>query len=453
MNTSRRRFLGQSGALTASTLVSNLSWLGMETANAQSLSGYKALVGIFLFGGNDSNNTIVPITDYASYALVRTAASNVEIPQASLLPINPPSAGATYGLHPNLAPIHPFFASQKLAAVINMGTLLAPLTKAQYQAGINRPKNLFSHSDQQNQVQGLIVGSPIRTGWGGRVSDKISSANVGAKVPTAISVSGSVVFGFGQSTGQLVIPATGGVTLTGATSDVIGQARFNGLQQLLAAGSSNQIVGAGASVLQGSITASNAVNPILTAAASANINTAFTGVNSNLASELKQVARMIEAQVSLGVKRQFFLVSMGGYDTHSNTVNNQNTLFNQLAPAMKAFYDFTVLAGVSNSVTTFTMSDFNRTFVGNGNAGVDHAWGGHALVLGGAVKGGDFYGTFPNLALKGPDDSGNNGAWIPTISVDQFGATLASWFGVAAVDLPYVFPNIGNFSSNNLGFV
>ena len=460
MDNSRRKFLRRSAALTGAGLVGNLSWLGAECANAQSLSGYKALVCVFLYGGNDSNNTVVPITNYANYSLVRTVASNIQIPQAQLLPVTPksaPNAGQTFGLHPDLVEIHPLYAQGKLAVLCNSGTLVAPLTKAQYQAGVNRPPNLFSHSDQANQWQGMIPGVALKNGWGGRVSDKITPANVGAQVPMMISVAGASVFNFGQTTGPFVIPSAGGISLSGNGVDAISMARIGGVQQLLTTSGSNQIVSSAAGILQGALNAGAATNPILTAPLSATITTAFTVggalLNTGIANELKQVARLIEARAALGVKRQFFFVSLGGFDHHSNLVNGQSGLFNQLSPALSAFYNYTVAAGVDTNVTAFTMSDFSRTFIGNGNAGTDHAWGAHQLVIGGAVKGGDFYGTFPNLAVKGPDDSGSNGAWLPTTSVDQIGATLASWFGVAGVDLPYVFPNLPKFATQNLGFV
>jgi uncharacterized protein (DUF1501 family) len=460
MDNSRRKFLRRSAALTGAGLVGNLSWLGAECAHAQALSGYKALVCVFLYGGNDSNNTVVPITNYASYSATRTVASNIQIPQANLLPVTPksaPNAGQTFGLHPDLVDIQPLYAQGKLAVICNAGTLIVPLTKAQYQAGQTRPPNLFSHSDQQNQWQGLIPGVSLRTGWGGRVSDKISAANAGAPVPSMISVSGASVFNFGQTTGPFVIPSSGGVSLNGTGTDAISMARIGGVTQLLTTSGTNQVIGSAAGILQGALAAGNAANPILTAAQSATITAAFTVngalLNTGIAQQLRQVARLIEARAALGIKRQFFFVSIGGFDHHSGLVAGQSTLFKQLSPALSAFYNYTVAAGVDSMVTSFTMSDFSRTFIGNGNFGTDHAWGAHHLVIGGAVKGGDFYGTFPNLAVKGPDDSGSNGAWVPTTSVDQIGATLASWFGVAGVDLPYVFPNLPNFATANLGFV
>jgi len=176
-------------------------------------------------------------------------------------------------------------------------------------------------------------------------------------------------------------------------------------------------------------------------------------LNTGIAQQLRQVARLIEARATIGAKRQFFFVGVGGYDTHSNTVTNQTNNFNQLFPAMKAFYDYTVAAGVAADVVQFTASDFNRTFIGNANAGVDHAWGGHHIVLGGSVKGGDMYGTFPTLVPKGIDDAGSNGSWIPTTAVDQVGATLGKWFGMPATDIAQVFPNLANFTVKDLGFM
>jgi uncharacterized protein (DUF1501 family) len=272
-----------------------------------------------------------------------------------------------------------------------------------------------------------------------------------------VSVSGSQVFANGSSTTPFVIPSSGGATVQGQGTDAVSKARYAALKALLTTNSGNAVMQGAADVMAGSLAANDAASPILGAALPAAIQTAFTvngaQLNTNIAQQLKQVARLIDARAALGVKRQVFFVSQGGYDTHSNTVTTQTGLFNQLAPALKAFYDYTVAAGVAADVTTFTMSDFDRTLIGNSSAGTDHAWGGHALVLGRDVKGGDMYGTFPQLVPNGADDSGRNGAWIPTTAVDQVAATLGAWFGVAGSDLAAIFPNLSRFATADLGFM
>ena len=458
MNTNRRKFLTSTSALTASALAGNLGTWGVESANAQAASGYKAIVCVFLFGGNDSNNMIVPYTDYAEYAAVRTPASNVALTQAQLLQFTAPSHAKTFGFHPSMDPVAPYYASGNLAVIANSGTLVKPMTKAQYSTPGYRPPSLFSHSDQQDQYNGLLMGAPVRTGWGGRMTDRLVVANTGALIPAAVSVSGSQLFTAGASTAPLVVPQNGGVTVSGQATDAVSTARYNALLSLIAASKAggNQVVSGGAGVMDKALNANKIANPLLQTT-SANITNAFT-VNGNLlntgiAQQLRQVARLIDGRVATGVKRQFFFVSMGGYDTHTNTITNQTNLFNQLFPAMKAFYDYTVAAGVANDVVQFTMSDFNRTFIGNAGNGVDHAYGGHQLVLGGGVKGGEMYGRFPPLVRAGPDDAGSNGSWIPTTAVDQIGSTLGSWFGMPQGDIDQVFPNLANFSTKNLGFM
>jgi uncharacterized protein (DUF1501 family) len=455
MDTKRRKFLLQTTGLTAAALAGNLSRWGIEGALAQSASPYQAIVCVFLFGGNDSNNMLVPYTDYAQYAAVRTTASNVALTQAQLLQINAPSMAKTFALHPSLAPIQTVYNAGKAAFVVNAGTLIRPMTKTTYAA--NRPPNLFSHSDQQNAWQGLLPGASIRTGWGGRLADKLVVTNSGAQIPTVISASGSNMFNSGLTTTALVIPGNGAVTIAGQGNAADQVARTAALNSLLTVSGGNQIQQAAAGVMQKALAANAAINPVLSATLPPVIQTAFTvggaQLNTGIAQQLKQVARIIEARTALSVKRQVFFVSMGGYDTHSNTITNQTNLFNQLGPALKAFYDYTVAAGVSTNVTALTMSDFNRTFIGNGSAGVDHAYGGHTLIMGGAVKGGDLYGTFPQLVVRGPDDAGNNGSWIPTTAVDQVGATIAKWFGVVPTDVDYMFPNLANFGVRDLGFM
>ena len=458
MNTNRRKFLTSTAAVTAGAAAANLCTWGVKSAEAQAASGYRAIVVVFLFGGSDSNNLIVPFTDYAAYSAVRTAASNVGLTQAQLIQF--PAQGKTFGFHPSMTTLAPLYTAGKLAVLCNAGTLKVPIAnRAAYQATpSNRPPNLFSHSDQQDQWNGLQPLQPVRSGWGGRFADKLITANAGQLIPSAVSVSGSQLYTLGTQTAPLVVPQNGGVAVSGQAADAVSTARYNALVSLLKnATPGNQVVVGSASVMDKALTANATANPILTATLPTNIQTAFTVggalLNTGIAQQLRQVARLIEGRAATGVKRQVFFVSMGGYDTHSNTITNQTNNFNQLFPAMRAFYDYTVAAGVANDVTQVTMSDFNRTFIGNANAGVDHAWGGHALVVGGTVKGGAMYGTFPDLLRGGTMDSGNNGAWIPQTSVDQVGATLGKWLGMPGTDINLVFPNLANFSTPDLGFM
>jgi uncharacterized protein (DUF1501 family) len=452
MTTSRRKFIKQTGALGAAGLIGSLGEWGIHSASAQAGNDYKALVCVFLFGGNDSNNMVVPYDNYGSYSAVRTVASNINIAQDQLLQISPPSAGAKFGLHPSLGPLQTLFNQGKLAVVVNAGPLLAPLSKADYVARKNVPLNLFSHADQQNAWQGLVDGTAVRTGWGGRMADKIDSVNVGATVPTIISVAGGSLITQGSNVSSFVLPSTGGVLLSGSGTTGINKARTDGVHQMVNAASGNTIVDSAADVLASALFTGDTISPVLSAT-SATVAAAFAGLNTSIALQLKQIARVIEARAMFGAKRQFFFASLGGFDTHGTELTTQAGLLGQLAPALKAFYDSTVALGVSDRVTTFTHSDFARTFIANSTRGTDHAWGAHHFVLGGGVRGGDFYGKFPDLTVRGPDDSGTNGAWIPTTSVDQIGATLATWLGVGSGDLGYVFPNIGRFASANLGFV
>jgi uncharacterized protein (DUF1501 family) len=491
MAQSRRTFLCRTGyALGATALASSLEQLGMINALAQQpnavAADYKALVCIFLFGGNDGNNMIVPYDGYtdptggttSGYSNVRQG-SGLAIPQSALLQIKPISqGGVTFGMHPNLSPevanptqskgLLDVWNQQKLAVLCNVGTLVQPLTRAQYQTGTGRPYQLFSHSDQQTQQQAAISNGPSQTGWGGRTADLTGDLNGTVPLPMAVTVSGTNLFSTGKNTRQLAIspaPTTLNSVLVlnasgGAAADQT--ARKNTLQQLLGLDLDAFLVKAA------SDTTSQALQ---TSAALSTDPTVGTFPATSLGNQLKQVAKLIKLRDVLGMKRQIFFCAMSSYDTHTNQTGtnptspngggaasgNQGSLLAQLSQAMRAFYDETVAQGIASQVTTFTLSDFSRTFQPSGSAaatvGTDHAWGSHQLIMGGSVRGGTFYGTYPTLALNGPDDTDNRGRWIPTTSVDQYAATLANWYGLAASDLPTVFPYLSRFASSNLGFL
>jgi uncharacterized protein (DUF1501 family) len=447
---SRRDFmrLACCSAATAS-LVGGLSKFGLVSALAQSTTDYKALVCIFLFGGNDANNLIVPVdTNYANYASIR---ANLAIPQASLLPLQIGSA-ANFGFHPNLPELQGLFNNQKVVAVLNnVGTLVQPTTVQQYQQQTNVPEALFSHSDQQNQWQTTQLSGIQNAGWAGKIADNLQPTyNVSANFPPILSVSGSTIFGTGIQSRPFTMNPGSTPGLSGIDSSAAGQAKFLGLQQLLTFDTGISLVQATSAVTGQAIQQSSTLASALQGLAP--LQTVFPTGNS-LATQLKQVAQVIAVRNTLGVRRQIFFCSQGGYDTHSDQLDMQVGLYGQLSAAMGAFYSATQELNVANQVTTFSLSEFSRTFQPGSNGGTDHAWGSHALMMGGAVKGNALYGTFPTLALGGPNDTGNNGRWIPTTSVDQYAATLASWFGVANADLPSIFPNLANFTTQNLGFM
>jgi uncharacterized protein (DUF1501 family) len=435
-------------AATAS-LVGGLSKFGLVSALAQGTTDYKALVCIFMFGGNDSNNMIVPID--AGYTNYQTIRANLALSQSSLLPLQIGSA-ANFGLHPNLPDLQGLFNNKKALAVLaNVGTLVQPTTRQQYQTHASVPQNLFSHSDQQNQWQTTQLSGLQDAGWAGRVADKIQPTfNSSALFPPILSVAGSTIFGTGVSTRPFTMSPGSTPGLSGIDSSAAAQARFLGVQQLLTFDTGISLVQASSAVTGQAIQQSQVLATALKSIPA--IQTAFPA-NNGLASQLKQVAQVIAARSALGIGRQIFFCSVGGFDTHSDQLNSQVGLYSQLSPAMAAFYAATQELGVANSVTTFTLSEFSRTFQPGSNGGTDHAWGGHQLMMGGAVKGNAMYGTFPTLALGGTDDTGSNGRWIPSTSVDQYAATLASWFGVAPADLPAIFPNLANFQTSNLGFL
>ena len=453
MKAPRRDFLLRASALTATGLASRLaplSALGLAaTAHAQAASDYKALVCVFLYGGVDGNNLVVPMDNagYAQYAAVRPAASGVNIAQSALLPIQPSNAGSPYGLHPELSDIQPLFAQKKMAILANVGPLNEPTSRANYFA--RRPDNLFSHSDQQNQWQSSVSTGVSRSGWGGRIADQVTQSG---SFPIVTSIAGASLFTTGDLTSPLALPASGSFALQGFNASAAANSRMAAMQSILAADRDNAFVKAAGDITRQAISLSGLVNPILASTASA-AQPFFAGQSNSISQQLLQVAKLIEARAQTGARRQVFFVSLGGFDTHANELNTLTTLLGQLSPALRSFYDATVQLGVAGQVTTFTLSDFGRTFQPNSAAGTDHAWGNHHLVLGGAVRGGDMYGTFPTLARTGPDDADTSGRWIPTTSVEQYGATLARWFGVSDAALASVFPGLTRFPTANLGFL
>ncbi|MGL4229958.1 MAG: DUF1501 domain-containing protein [Casimicrobium sp.] len=451
MNHTRRHLLQ---GVTAGATLASLSRFTINDAFAQSANDYKALVCVFMFGGNDGNNLVIPAdSNYASYGAVRNAASNIQIAQADLLQFQPKSSSRTFGFHPSIKKLHPLMQSGKLAVLANVGPLNAPMSKADYQANKNRPYQLFSHSDQQAQWQNSNSNDFSRIGWGGRLADTIAPMNGTASMPVITSVAGSVMFGQGNATSMLTVPSGGTFGLTGVTgTDAITTARRDALMALLDEGRDHTLIDQTASGLKTAIELSGSVNPVISTA-NATVDGLFDLNNNGLAAQLQRVARLIAKRGDFGVKRQVFFVSIGGFDTHANQATTQQNLLAQVDSAIGSFYQSTLALGVADQVTTFTMTDFGRTFKPAAGGGSDHAWGNHHLILGGAVNGGAMYGTFPNLAISGPDDVSSEGRWLPTTSVDQYAATLASWFGVASGDLAKVVPNIGAFATKNLGFV
>ena len=450
---SRRDFIRRCSYLTLAGAAS-FSRLGLINALAQSTTDYRALVCIFLFGGNDGNNLIVPIDTpaYTTYAAGRTSA--LAIAQGSLLAVTPATGGANYGFHPQLADYRDLFNQKRLAVMANVGVLTQPTTKAQYQArSVALPQNLFSHSDQQSEMQTSTGLTSTTTGWAGRVADKIQALNSGAQFPPVVSVAGAAVFCNGVQTQPATVTPNNITALNGfAGTDAATAARLASLQQLLTLDSGLSLVQAASGITSHAMDYVKLLNAAL-ANQPALASYPATPATS-IGQQLQQVAKVIQVRNALGLKRQIFFASIGGFDTHTGQTPTQNNLFGQLGPALGQFSRAMQELSVDPNVTVFTLSDFSRTFQPNSSGdGSDHAWGSHHVVLGGAVKGGDLYGTFPNLALGGPDDVGSNGRWIPSTSVDQYAATLATWFGVAAADLPAIFPNLAKFPVQNLPFL
>jgi uncharacterized protein (DUF1501 family) len=445
MRGNRRSFI-KYASLAAAGNALGLRPFGALNALAQSSSDYKALVCVFLFGGNDANNTLIPfdITGYANYASIR---GDLALAQNTLLPL---TQAPNFALNPNLPDVQALFNSGSAAFIANVGTLVQPLTRAEYLAGQACPTNLFSHPDQQLEWQNAAQSASTQTGWAGRIADSLGTMyNQGASIPMITSVAGDTLFCNGSATSPVSI-APGNVGAASCSEGSECSARQASAQALLTLDSGVSLVQADDTITTNAYayakTLADAVQSITP------LKTVFPAKN-GLAAQLQQIAQIIQVRAALGVQRQIFIASLGNFDTHADRLALQSTLLAEISPALAAFYNATVELNVANEVTAFTMSDFSRTFQPNSNHGSDHAWGAHHMVIGGAVNGGKIYGDYPTLALGGSDDSGSNGRWVPSTASSQYAATLAQWFGVPAADLPVILPTIGNFSANNLGFL
>jgi uncharacterized protein (DUF1501 family) len=510
---SRRHFLKTAGALSmfgaATPLAMQLATLG--SASAQAAPDYRALVCLFMFGGNDSHNMLLA-TDPDSWgrywsarntgsdpiALMPVGAAPVAPGQVApltgrtvnndsperfggVLPVNSLTPNAiplgtnattrTFALHPVLAPLVPIWQAGRLGALANVGPLIVPTTKAQYQArSVPLPASLMSHNDQQSIWQ-ASAGEGARRGWGGLIADTMLSQNGANAVFTGVSVAGNQVFLAGQSAVQyqMTTNAQPAVRINPATGTTLNTSSLavTRMREIIRDNAHVSLFGQDhASVVRRSMDVADALNQAFSSslatgvpAPPANVNP-ITGATENnaLATQLQTVARMIALNSVLGLRRQVFFVSIGGWDTHDFQNQNQTVLLGRVAHAM-AYFD-SVLANLGGAnmrdrVTTFTMSDFSRTFTTNGD-GTDHAWGAHHFVMGGAVRGQNVWGQYPTLGVdqgtfRNPDADRN--ITIPTTSVDQFGATLGRWFGVPDAQLDQIFPNLRNFASRDLGFM
>jgi uncharacterized protein (DUF1501 family) len=442
-----RRNIIRMGAASLGTLA--LRRFAEIPALAQAGSDYRALVCVFLYGGNDSNNTIVPMDD-ASFKAYTAARDILGIPSSSLTPVESVS-GAPFGFYSPLAEVASMFSSKELAVVANVGSLVQPLTRSQYQAAqAPIPANLFSHADQQLQWQSSIAQGNSPTGWGGRAADYVAAQGMNSSAfPTFLSVAGNTLEGTGAKTQLVAISPGQSLQLAGFNNSAASEARLSALTNLLTLTSGVSLAQAANSTLSMSMADAKALAAALGKAGP--LSTQFP--TTTLGRQLQQVAQIIQVQSELGMQRQVFFCSFGSFDTHTGELSTLNSLYPQLSQALAAFYSATEELGMAQNVTTFTESDFNRTFQPTSGDGSDHAWGGHHLVLGGAVKGGQIYGTFPTFQLGGPDDTDTRGRWIPTTSIDQYGATLCSWFGIPDSAMNSVFPNLANFSTRKLGFL
>lgn len=477
-NLSRRDFIGQSvcAGFGLSGILNAMGTLRLFNATLAAQgpppSDYRALICLFLFGGNDSNNMLVPY-DQESWDLYNGARGIIALPREGLLPLTLSGGGdgREYALHPNMGLMQGVFNEGHAAVLANVGTLVAPITRAEYRSGgAAVPPYLFSHNDQQFQWQTSVPDSPQKVGWGGRLADLMQELNSSSQISMNISIAGNNFFQVGKETLLYPMTTTGSTGLSNyLRTDNPWKPYYTGVNGALNQSYSHlfeseygAIVGRAIAkdlLLKDRLAATPRYDRPSTAQGAGpndqnlfpnarNGNGALTGV----ASQLHMILRMIKNQSDLNMNRQIFFCSLGGFDTHDNELVDHGNLMKTLSDALHDFYRATETLGVANNVTTFTASDFNRTYSSNAK-GSDHAWGGHHFVVGGAVNGGRIVGRMPILQSGGPDDTSSRGSWIPTTSTDEFAATLAKWFGVSNSNLPLVLPNIGRFANPDLGFM
>ncbi len=450
----RREFLKKTGAGAAAT-AAFAAYPGAAFSQIIGTSApfpdYKALVCVFLFGGNDSYNMLVPRSN-AEYNVYAASRQNMAIAQSDLLPINPLTPdGADYGLHPMMTDIQTLFESNRAAFVSNTGPLVEPTTKDQYRnKSVLLPPQLFSHNDQQDQWSSLKGINQSKTGWAGRLADLIRTNVADQQMATNVSLFGSTLLQSADETVAYVMGPDGPIPFAGFSRDpgIFAEQRL-AFERVINSNYSSIYERGFAEVQRRAVAAADLVGDALADPNAQIINTAFP--QTELGLQLNTVARLIAVRDQLDMQRQVFFVATGGFDSHDDQLLNQPDLLGGVSEAMAAFYNATVELGVSDMVTSFTQSDFGRTLTSNGD-GTDHAWGGNQLVIGDAVAGREMYGTYPLLQIDGPDDVGG-GRIIPTTSADQYAATLSQWFGIPDADLATVAPNIGNFVQRDLGFL
>ena len=446
----RRQFLNRCGTvgLAGAGLASGLgSTSAVNALQPGAGASYKALVCVFLYGGNDGYNMLVP-TSNAEYQLYQNMRQQLALPLGQLLPLGKDSKNVDYGIQSSMPEMQALYQQGKLAIQGNVGPLVEPTTREQYQnKSTARPEFLFSHNHQQAFWQKLSSTGARKTGWGGQFADLTKGLNANPSSPISISLSGRNIWQTGATTSAYSIGENGADTLRGFREDREREARrLAAFNELLAHESESLFVKEFARVQE----EARQLNGLTKDAVdTVQLNTVFP--NTGIGRKLRMIARMLASRTTLGVSRQTFFVGQGGFDNHGNLLTRQPLLLADVSAALKAFYDATVELGIAEQVTTFTQSDFGRKLIVNG-AGSDHGWGNHHLVIGGSVRGGTIYGDIPEYDLNATYNNGK-GRPIPTTSVDQYGATLGKWFGLDDSELGQIFPYLNNFAEKDVGFM